>query len=1172
MKIHFPHPSSNPPFLRSALKHRCKPGFALIATISVMVLLVMIALAMLSLSTIELRASQNGRAQAEAQANARVALMIAIGELQRTMGPDQRISARAETMALHPQLGIAVGSNPAASNTPKSWWVGVSHSDPDKGIDPDMAIGPNNPSVVWLISGLDPAATAQTQITSAQPFKMPVTMYGDQSIDTAVFTGGEPIEAGLVDVTDASGKSTGAYAYLIDDNGMKAQLAASNPKVRNDLPPTGGGVLPGLYNISILQDMRGLAAAEIADYGKLGSINDLQLLGADISASKAKRLGYTTRSRGVLSDVRKGGLKKDLTIAFENDQVFTAVFGNSGSGFAEKYIVMDSEKFVQSSDLQANGYIHWEMFKDYYNTKKHIIRNGNNHHLDTFLISKTGLFSQRNTPFGRGQLGPHQIGNNNQTHWQHRQMPYGNYQAMTAPAKRDGSSSLTKYYKHSPVIPILSRMQQNAWLEKRPGPNGTSRIRTNSQLWVAQYNPYNIGLNIVGDGRNFGPRIIHYPQVKFTVEGVKVKNLDKFGNPTGSEFSISNRNGFSGKRQSSIPRQILLGAGRSHVSAFKDYGTVGRDNDEFLFDDKVKDLTVESIYTEYDLVSVTAPVKLTADFVLERESLIHGANSNSGNGNHEVAQTMWAPFAWDNVNNRPAKKIVKNGIGANELNENSMASFSFHLRTTREGSGSLRPLVDANIRALMCNTKWDSPLGVELLAGYSAENQGETDEQIPQMHTVDAPKGYTYWGAGDDPADGYDRVILFDIPREDLISLGQLQHAGVGRFSYEPTYIAGNSYANLRIPLDSWKASIRDTFSTEARGLRDYVIPGQFSIYDASYLVNEELWDSYIFTTIPQVADNYSNTSEDPTPSDTYFEAVLAGEKLLPNPRFLPYEPTGSTFNQSTLQMSSSSGSETGAFYHNAGHLLVDGAFNVNSTSVDAWEAFLSGTHKLPYQKMDANGLISGFSPVNKVKGVRFPRVKSVFGEGMETDSLDENFWVGFRDLKQDEVRALAVAIVDEVKKRGPFLTFGEFVNRKLEDGEFGERGALQAALDITVNEGLDNDFGEDATHAGIPKYSSQASGFPGQLLQGDILQALSPYMTVRSDTFTIRAYGESRNPSSNRVEARVWCEAVVQRSPDPVVEPGSTTGNLKELTKPSSKFGRTLRIVSFRWLSPYEI
>lgn len=81
-------------------------GFALIATIYVMVLLVMIALAMLSLSTIELRSSQNGRAMAEAQGNARLALMLVIGELQKSMGPDQRVSANgtivSQTDVLHP--------------------------------------------------------------------------------------------------------------------------------------------------------------------------------------------------------------------------------------------------------------------------------------------------------------------------------------------------------------------------------------------------------------------------------------------------------------------------------------------------------------------------------------------------------------------------------------------------------------------------------------------------------------------------------------------------------------------------------------------------------------------------------------------------------------------------------------------------------------------------------------------------------------------------------------------------------------------------------------------------------------------------------------------------------------------------------------------------------------
>ena len=59
-----------------------KSGFALIATISIMVLLVMVALAMLTLSTVELKSAANGTAMDEARANARLALIMAIGELQ----------------------------------------------------------------------------------------------------------------------------------------------------------------------------------------------------------------------------------------------------------------------------------------------------------------------------------------------------------------------------------------------------------------------------------------------------------------------------------------------------------------------------------------------------------------------------------------------------------------------------------------------------------------------------------------------------------------------------------------------------------------------------------------------------------------------------------------------------------------------------------------------------------------------------------------------------------------------------------------------------------------------------------------------------------------------------------------------------------------------------------
>jgi hypothetical protein len=112
---------------------RRNTGFALIATISVMVLLVMIALAMLSLSTIELRASQNGRAMAEAQGNARLALILAIGELQKEMGPDMRVSAEAAIFDQNPNTEAIEGvSTQHWLASYESWgsWLNASYQNP----------------------------------------------------------------------------------------------------------------------------------------------------------------------------------------------------------------------------------------------------------------------------------------------------------------------------------------------------------------------------------------------------------------------------------------------------------------------------------------------------------------------------------------------------------------------------------------------------------------------------------------------------------------------------------------------------------------------------------------------------------------------------------------------------------------------------------------------------------------------------------------------------------------------------------------------------------------------------------------------------------------------------------------------------------------------------------
>src|SRR5690606_12898031 len=123
------------------------------------------------------------------------------------------------------------------------------------------------------------------------------------------------------------------------------------------------------------------------------------------------------------------------------------------------------------------------------------------------------------------------------------------------------------------------------------------------------------------------------------------------------------------------------------------------------------------------------------------------------------------------------------------------------------------------------------------------------------------------------------------------------------------------------------------------------------------------------------------------------------------------------------------------------------------------------------------------------------------------------------------------------------FLSLADFVNRRLADDETGLKGPLQAAIDATSGAGTINavaPFTDDSTrmmlyppsidHApeperteqqkiskgsssvGLPSSApseSRAAFAPGYLTQADLLSALGPVLSARSDTFRIRTYGD---------------------------------------------------------------
>lgn len=130
--------------MKSPVNHFKKfQGFALVVTLSLMILLTIVAVGLLSLSAVSLRSSSQGMAKAEARANARLALMLAIGDLQKQLGPDQRVSVTADQ---RPKPDTNGGES--ASAVGNRQWTGV--------YDSWLATSVTRPSPVfrsWLLSG-----------------------------------------------------------------------------------------------------------------------------------------------------------------------------------------------------------------------------------------------------------------------------------------------------------------------------------------------------------------------------------------------------------------------------------------------------------------------------------------------------------------------------------------------------------------------------------------------------------------------------------------------------------------------------------------------------------------------------------------------------------------------------------------------------------------------------------------------------------------------------------------------------------------------------------------------------------------------------------------------------------------------------------------------------------
>jgi hypothetical protein len=406
---------------------------------------------------------------------------------------------------------------------------------------------------------------------------------------------------------------------------------------------------------------------------------------------------------------------------------------------------------------------------------------------------------------------------------------------------------------------------------------------------------------------------------------------------------------------------------------------------------------------------------------------------------------------------------------------------------------------------------------------------------------------------------GPEQVILFQTPPATdpgryFFSIGQLGHANlwiedgtyaadvtIDRHSTEdwfsdnmhPAYPIGNSYADPRLKFDVNQGLFQDLTIVDEKNTY------KSRFYDISYYLNRNLWDGY------------------------FFSARKEGLNGSYNSRLKPLSSTPLP-----------SGKE--GFDNNAGRLLINGAFNINSTNPDAWAAFLASL---------CDVTVDGGSTTTP--NAAYPRVLPPLGDEVskKTDLSDDSQYNGFRALSESEITDLAVEIVDQIKLRGPSTSLADFINRSASGGspiKFQIKGLLQSAIDETaINEKHRGSSGKytipessvDSTYEAKAFAGDIAACVPGYLTQADLLTRLGPLMVPRSDTFIIRCRGDALDSAGN-VLATAVCEATAQRLPeyvDPAIDPATEFIDLPAQS-PAKVFGRVFSIVSFRWLNLHEI
>lgn len=1179
-----------------------------------MVLLTVIAVGLLTLSAVSLRASGSGEARAEAEANAKMALMMAIGELQTSMGPDQRVSARAASI----DEGAAEPNMLGAWN---SWrW------EPGSG-SPGYSQKEQN-FRRWLVSSPDQNMVESVKSAPSE-LEDPVWMINPETVGSPSNSSnrGPGLRASRVSL-ELSENRKGGFAWAVMDESLKAPVQLEDRMIE-------GGQPRALTNGEKLAHrqapMRAMPEEIVASLSpeKLGDPAKLVSLDSAVIAAEIKEKGsgkeilkyqadVTPYSVGLITDTAKGGFKTDLTTIFEST--------SASANINEQQTVYGTVN---------DGGPRWDYLRSHYQLNRRVSGAATGNPQLTLSNSTdlrpaaTGIIASPTTERLLPVVAKLQVMFSMVTHYAHIPDRVAFFNTKGNPAGNNNFG--VPHLVYDPVItlynpydvtlnlqklrvrvwdpPVLFAMKKNAdWLRPEFGSgdfHGLARFQILNERNTAARRFFTMYLRELS-GAVPGKAITLQPgEVK--VFSPWVESDWSWGKEVGSGDGYAPRAFFDWKAENDFGNKdgrTGQAFGLETVPGWDpraglqaDHLSYGSRPDATRYDFEKSNnwnggwlgIRISDTFTVQAKPGKAHTNASRPDFrvdILAGSVNDYVANNpiQSAENSRDILRTYQFRFAnpTGEMSSNPSNPVISRTFKVGDIlqtpadrtvgGKTPFAILSMGAKTTTDPRDVSMPWLHNH--PVVEGADQNSTRVGNALDTYDVSVTEVADfASFPNGIEIDPGSNRGFYGASSFSTRGVTNVPMFRVPLIPATSLGDLIPANLTSSANLPrvTHAFGNSRSHPLIPSNAvTKGALIST--------------GQ--MLDHSYLMNDALWDSTYFSTVA----NFSNSMVSGPNRGTLLTEFLKGEKRLLNPRLMPMLGGSGSPEDTASELDGMS--EVDLSRKIASVQAIQGPFNVNSDSVEAWKAFLSSLR-------DKDLLGWGNTDKSPDGKTGFPRATlPLAGDPLSNNSQSsigvagQARWAGFRALDDAQITTLATNIVKEIRLRAkeddaPSLTLGEFVNRRIGAASALQvkEGLIQTAItESGINNPMHADDSKDLRSTtvdnsrltGIANPDARAGysgeGAPSMLTQGDIMMALAPVITVRGDTFRVRAYGESRNPEGE-VVAKAWCEAIVQRVPeylDPTDKAEVKPAALQ--SEANQRFGRRFSITSFRWLSPEEV